>query len=152
MIAPDLLAAAPPPHPHPHPHGWTSLFPLVETWYWQAAVVIAAFALALALSGRIVMALVGPGPPPSPSSPSIVPPAPKGPNAGAVIGKCENLLIITLVLMGEYQGLGLVLAAKSIARIEAVKENASYYLGGTLVNLVWSVAVGLAARLIVVGV
>lgn len=72
-------------------------------------------------------------------------------DAGQVIGKCENLLGITLVLLGSYESLGLVLAAKSISRLELAKERPSYYLGGTLVNLTWTVFMGMVARFLVVG-
>jgi hypothetical protein len=71
--------------------------------------------------------------------------------AGQIIGKCENLLVFTLVFMGEYEGLGLVMAAKSIGRMEDIKKNPSWYLGGTLVNVTWSMFMGLLARALVVG-
>jgi hypothetical protein len=71
--------------------------------------------------------------------------------AGRLIGKCENLLVFTLVFMGEYEGLGLILAAKSIGRMEKAKENPGWYIGGTLANVTLSMFMGLLARGLVVG-
>lgn len=70
---------------------------------------------------------------------------------GRVIGKCENALVFIMVMLGAHDGLGLVLAAKSIARLDAMRKNPSYYLGGTLVNFVWSLSIALATRLVVFG-
>jgi len=64
-----------------------------------------------------------------------------------VIGKCENILALSFILAGEATGLALIFAAKSIVRKEEIQKNPSYYLGGTLVNLVWSVLMGFAIRL-----
>ena len=87
-------------------------------------------------------------PPPPPPDPSI----PRARfDAGFVIGKCENLLILTMTLLGELDGLSLILGAKTIARIDAIKSNPSYYLGGTLVNLVFSFAMALLIRLLISG-
>lgn len=66
---------------------------------------------------------------------------------GAVIGKCENILALSFILAGEATGLALIFAAKSIVRKDEIQKNPSYYLGGTLVNLVWSVLMGYALRL-----
>ncbi len=56
-----------------------------------------------------------------------------------VIGKCENILALTFILAGETTGLALIFAAKSLVRSDKIREEAGFYLGGTLVNLVWSV-------------
>ncbi|HYE63616.1 MAG TPA: hypothetical protein VD997_16615 [Phycisphaerales bacterium] len=70
---------------------------------------------------------------------------------GVVIGKCENLIVFSLVCLGQYEALGLVLAAKSIARMQDMKSNPSYYLAGTLLNFVCSLVGGLIARALVLG-
>jgi len=73
---------------------------------------------------------------------------------GSVIGKCENLIAFAMVLLGEETGLAIIFAAKSLVRGGAIREspeNASYYLGGTLVNLVWSMSVALLVRAMVIG-
>jgi hypothetical protein len=83
----------------------------------------------------------------APPAPDPVPtqPAPRF-DPGAVIGKCENILSLTFILAGEATGLALIFAAKSIVRKDEIQKNPSYYLGGTLVNLVWAVLVGFAMR------
>ena len=67
--------------------------------------------------------------------------------AGRTIGYLERLLTLTFVLLGQYEALALILAAKSIARFEALKtrEFAEYYLIGTLSSVVFAVLVGIFA-------
>jgi len=69
--------------------------------------------------------------------------------AGRVIGKIEDVLVVTFVAAGAYTALALVFAAKSIARVDHDKpEQASYYILGTLGNFTWALLVALAAKLI----
>ena len=67
-------------------------------------------------------------------------------DVGAIIGKCENLLTITLILVDGYTGLALIFTAKSIIRAESIKKDPKYYLGGTLVNFTYSVMIGFLIR------
>ena len=62
-------------------------------------------------------------------------------NAGAFIGTLERILIVILLSQGEYAAIGLVLAAKSVARYEQLKEKqfAEYYLLGTLLSTLWAI-------------
>lgn len=53
---------------------------------------------------------------------------------GLIIGKCENIIILSFVIASEVTGLALIFAAKSIARQKDFKDNAGYYLAGTMVN------------------
>lgn len=70
--------------------------------------------------------------------------AAKALNAGKVIGNLERVLILTLMLYGQYQLIGLVVAAKSIYRFEAASRGqAEYYLIGTLTSLLIAVAAGI---------
>lgn len=64
---------------------------------------------------------------------------------GVYIGKLENVLVITFVILGDFTALALVFAAKGIIRARDDK-HASYYLLGTLVNFTWSLVVALLAR------
>ncbi len=64
-----------------------------------------------------------------------------------VIGKCENLLAVTFILTNQVMGLALIFAAKSLVRRDAIEKDAGYYLGGTFVNLTWSVLMGYLTRL-----
>jgi hypothetical protein len=69
-------------------------------------------------------------------------------DVGVIIGKCENILTLTLVLFGAYTGLALIFTAKSIIRMDLIKKNPKYYLGGTLVNFTYSILVGLVIIII----
>ena len=67
--------------------------------------------------------------------------------AGSTIGYLERLLTLTFVLLGEYEALALILAAKSIARFQELKERkfAEYYLIGTLSSILFAMLVGIFA-------
>lgn len=65
---------------------------------------------------------------------------------GMIIGKCENLLAISFIIAGEFTALALIFAAKSIVRMEDIKEDPEYYLGGTIVNFTYSVLAGLVIK------
>jgi len=74
----------------------------------------------------------------------------KGENAkgaGKIIGVFERAIIVPLIFVGAYEAVGLVLAAKSIARFEQLKDRkfAEYYLVGTLASLSFGIIVGLLA-------
>lgn len=125
--------------------------PLVSTWAARAALVFAAYAITLALSGVLVRFFVLP----RGSAKGKWPPAGEPPPGGwarfdpsAVIGKCENLITVTLVLTNNLAGLAVVFAAKSLVRSDAIKSNPGFYLGGTLVNLVWGLLVASLVRVL----
>ena len=64
-------------------------------------------------------------------------------DTGRVIGKCENVLVLTLVIVGAYTALGLVFAAKSLVRRQDMSSgDTTWYLAGTLVNFTYSIVVG----------
>jgi hypothetical protein len=63
------------------------------------------------------------------------------PGAGRVIGLLERGLIFALVLFGQPQGVGLLIAAKSILRFGAVKDDrrmSEYVIIGTLASFGWA--------------
>lgn len=69
-------------------------------------------------------------------------------DTGTVIGKVENTLILSLVLVGAYTALSVVVAGKSVVRqADMDGSDSSYYLVGTLVNFLYSVVLSLVARL-----
>jgi uncharacterized membrane protein len=70
---------------------------------------------------------------------------------GFWIGFCETLMIFLLVSAGEYGALAIILGAKEFVRKEKIQENASYYLLGTLVNLVVALLGVRIAMLLVAG-
>jgi hypothetical protein len=63
-------------------------------------------------------------------------------DVGVLVGKCENVLALTFVLAGAYTALAVVFAAKGIVRKDDIEKNTLFYLAGTLVNLTYSVLVG----------
>jgi hypothetical protein len=54
--------------------------------------------------------------------------------AGATIGVLERMLVLTLVLLGQYASIALIFTAKSIAQ---------YYLIGTLSSILFAMLVGI---------
>lgn len=66
-------------------------------------------------------------------------------NAGALIGNLERWLILAFVLMGRYEALGLLVAAKSIIRYSDQQVlKTEYVLAGTLMSIFIAVVAGLA--------
>lgn len=73
-------------------------------------------------------------------------------SAGAYIGVFERLVVLALTLTGNFTGIGIVFAAKSVIRFpEASSEKhfAEYYLIGTLTSFTIALAVGLIARYLI---
>ncbi|WP_333816808.1 DUF3307 domain-containing protein [Tabrizicola sp.] len=69
------------------------------------------------------------------------------PGAGRVIGHLERGLIFALVLFGQAQGVGLLIAAKSILRFGAVKDDrrlSEYVIIGTLASFGWALILAYA--------
>lgn len=69
---------------------------------------------------------------------------------GRAIGALERAIGLSLVLLGEYGALGLIVAAKSLARFKALedREFAEYFLIGTLTSLLLALLGGVAVRLV----
>lgn len=74
-------------------------------------------------------------------------------DTGRAVGKVENVLILTLALLGAYTALGLVFTAKSIVRWQDISSgNTTYYLTGSVANVTYSLVYGVVlARVIAVG-
>ena len=74
-------------------------------------------------------------------------------NAGAWIGYCERTIALTCILLNCVEGVGFILAAKSIFRFGDLKESketklTEYVLLGTLLSMVVATCVGLLLRLL----
>lgn len=67
--------------------------------------------------------------------------------AGTVIGKCENALIMTFVLLSEFTGLAVIFAAEGIVSRELEDGYAQYVLAGTILNFSYSILFGFLVRL-----
>lgn len=70
-------------------------------------------------------------------------------DTGFVVGKCENLLILTFMLLGAYTALALIFAAKTIVRSEDMRKNSLYFLSGTMINVTYSVIIGLIIKALI---
>ncbi len=70
---------------------------------------------------------------------------------GQTVGFLERLLVYFLVLNGQWAALGLVVAAKAIARFPELKNQdfSDYYLIGTLTSLVVAIASGMLVLMLV---
>lgn len=74
-------------------------------------------------------------------------------NGGAFVGYLERGLILTFVLLDQWQAVGFLLTAKSILRFNELKgsdqqQRSEYVLLGTLSSFAASVGIGLATRLL----
>lgn len=78
------------------------------------------------------------------------PPDPSSlPRGGRLIGKLERLVILMLVLAGQPEGIGFLIAAKSILRFNELTGTADrhvseYVIIGTLASFAWAIATGYA--------
>ena len=111
----------------------------------QIAVYITGYLVTMGLSGVIVRFLIGPISLREASTSEESARIPRF-DIGTIIGKCENVLVITFILAGAYTGLALIFTAKSIVRSEDMRRDPRYFLGGTLVNFVFSVLVAFVMR------
>jgi hypothetical protein len=69
---------------------------------------------------------------------------------GRLIGILERALVLTLILLGQFGALGLVVAAKALARFRGLDDRdfAEYFLIGTLASLLHAVLVGVGLQLL----
>ena len=74
--------------------------------------------------------------------------------AGRLIGILERTLTLILILAGEWAAMALLATAKSVARFDDLKDRefAEYYLVGTLASLLVAILIGLALRVLGLGV
>jgi hypothetical protein len=65
-------------------------------------------------------------------------------NAGKLIGNIERILTLTLLLMGQYEAIGFIIAGKSILRYEGEKTaRTEYVLVGTLLSFGIAIIIGI---------
>ena len=67
---------------------------------------------------------------------------------GNIIGKLENFLIVTFVIVQAYAALAIIVGAKGLIRRHTGLSE-SYVVIGTLANLSWSLLVACSARLVI---
>lgn len=71
--------------------------------------------------------------------------------AGKWIGRIERILILTFVIFNHYEAIGFLIAAKSIFRVNGIKEKndrkeVEYILIGTLLSFAMAIVTGLIIR------
>lgn len=74
------------------------------------------------------------------------------PNGGRLIGLLERGIIYLLIVVGQPAGIGFLIAAKSVLRFEATKEDQSageYVIIGTLASFGWAMVAGWATLALV---
>lgn len=80
--------------------------------------------------------------------------APPGlPNGGRTIGTLERGLIFLLILTGQAQSIGFLIAAKSVLRFGSIsneKEVSEYVIIGTLASFSWAIAVAFGTQMLLI--
>ena len=72
------------------------------------------------------------------------------PNAGRVIGNVERMLTLVFVMLGQYEAIGFLLAAKSLLRFrETDTVKSEYVLVGTLLSFGIAILIGVAVKLLI---
>jgi hypothetical protein len=98
-------------------------------------------------AGSLFVDILVRAPRPSPEDEARRPDAPSEEGVGSTIGIIERLLISALVLAGGLLAIGLVVAAKTLARFKQLDDRdfAEYYLLGTLASVTFAVVTSLVA-------
>lgn len=81
------------------------------------------------------------------SAPGWKPPSDGLADGGRIIGLLERGVIFLLIMAGQYEAIGFLIAAKSILRFSTVAESravSEYVIIGTLASFGWAIAIGLA--------
>jgi hypothetical protein len=111
----------------------------------EAAILIAGYVVLLVTSGIVVNYIL--------SWISTVPMSKKIDkevrDTGFVVGKCENLLILTFMFLEAYTALALIFAAKAIVRREDMSKNSLFFLAGTMINVTYSIMIGLIVKILI---
>jgi len=98
-------------------------------------------------AGSLFVDILVRAPRPSPDAATRAADAPSEAGIGSTIGIIERLLISALVLAGGLLAIGLVIAAKTLARFKQLDDRdfAEYYLLGTLASVTFAVVTSLVA-------
>jgi hypothetical protein len=126
--------------------------PLIESPLGRLLIIAVAYAVTLAFSTRVVTWWVSPSRTASSEQLEDQEHATdERRHLGNIIGKCENIIIVTFILVQAETGLALIFAAKALVRREDIEKDPGYFLGGTLLNFVWSLSIAIIARVLVAG-
>ncbi len=111
----------------------------------QAVILIAGYMILLGTSGKLVNYILS-SISTEPMSHTI---SKEVRDTGFVVGKCENLLIMTFMFLNAYTALALIFAAKAIVRREDMSKNSLFFLAGTMINVTYSILAGLIIKLLI---
>lgn len=144
---------------------WGQLPSDVQAYVYAGMVLICGVTLGVSAGGVVIKKLVDPLSPlnaekdaaaPEQAKAVVVEPAGPGAivgmkNAGRYIGWLERGLTIIFILINHPEGVGLLLAAKSILRFRDVQDQkdrhqAEYIIIGTFLSFGWAVLIGLATK------
>ncbi|MFW6196833.1 MAG: hypothetical protein ACOC5D_05805 [Thermoplasmatota archaeon] len=67
-------------------------------------------------------------------------------DTGFVIGKCENVLLLTFMLLNAYTALALIFVAKTVVRKEDMSKNTLYFLSGSMINVTYSITIAVIIK------
>ncbi len=67
---------------------------------------------------------------------------------GALIGKCENIIVFVFVLLNQHTAWAILFTAKALVRKEDIRKDSLYFLAGMLVNVTYSLVVAVLVQLI----
>lgn len=67
-------------------------------------------------------------------------------DTGFVIGKCENILLLTFMLLNAYTALALIFVAKTVVRKEDMSKNSLYFLSGSMINVTYSITIAVIIK------
>jgi hypothetical protein len=127
--------------------------PLIESPLLKVMAILIAYVVTLVFSTAVVTKFISPSPPPETlgESDTQAHATEERRHLGNIIGKCENIIIVTLVLVHAETALALIFAAKALVRRQDIEQDPGYFLGGTLINFVWSLGMALIARVLIAG-
>ena len=69
---------------------------------------------------------------------------------GFIIGRCENILILTFILLSEFTALMIIIGVKGLVRGKDIEDRPGYYLVGTLVNVTISILLSILVRFLLI--
>jgi hypothetical protein len=117
---------------------WSHWFPLpANTWMWLLCMVL------LTQVGSVLIRIMV-----ARWIPQVPTPEWTLQNAGTYIGMLERLMVFAFIVTGHWEGIGFLIAAKSVLRYGDLKEVhdrrlTEYVLIGTLLSFGWALAIGL---------
>lgn len=140
--------------PHVFARGfWPALLTAAQTyWLLVGFVLVGGFWLATRV-GHLLLALLLDGFQRAYRESVDSPDSPQLPGAGAWIGWLERTLVFLFVLLGQFNAIGFVIAAKSVLRFQHARQPrvSEIVIIGTLASFGWAIIVALLVQVALVG-